>query len=964
MYFKALTIPTVLWIALAATVGAQILPDYNLIHDHPRIWMESGDSWPDLRAKIYGDATMRTRWQAFTNTCRKTSWDWTNVNSDTTFFFAFAQCLIGKTENDPSWYSTGAIPASQTWTPRNSIESDDWYRLALWTLVYDWLYDELTVEQKTTIQGYIEAWCDSLITAGEFSQDFSTQNEDYHNYHTQWITAALLSGLALHGDSTKATNYLNWALGRLYLDNHDLYDTNVCYNFMKSIKATGGHGLFEGPGYFKDAIPEIAWGIEAWDAATDRHCDLWGSTNYFVSMENAGYSIIYMHTPAFRRFKEEDSTYGANNYVTSYNMCLLSLLEKVFQNGTFLHYINDRWTAVGDWGSWDGGQVGRRSFYFLWNDPAVVSTGYTNLPTDRQLGDYVVLKNGWTTNDLLVVFKAGYHWKAHAHSDHGNFQFYRGSSLLSGKAGWYDTSSWATDSHRMAWANQTISGNCITIFDPDEVQANSVGQPYPNSGGQRLMNFQRIPPFPSGGTMLLGGGAMLDGGGHDVADPAYGVTNRYEELARYGRLSSLNLNQSNFTYLKADVTKAYANGYSGYGNNIRTKARLVQRELLYWRTNFVVVHDLVLTTKASNQTAFVTHQPYPPAIYSNGWQTANAGISDFEAASKARWDWGKDRVFQSTLYPTSNVKHHVVGGPSYSCYIESTGKDYSPQGLYLIYLLGGYMTPTQFNVGETVGDGTGGGGRVFYAGPTNYLYLYLTAETPFAVGHTVTGAMSRAAAVITEIHNSVRMTTQEPELQPWRIEVRPQAGLTTNYSFLNVFEVTTTGQAESVECELITATSSNMRGALIRCASPRIAIFSTTDTSQTNVSYEVSCSGRSQHLIADMIRGVYAIRQNGHLIGTCEVSRDELLSFESDGGGAFTVTPHTLYLLATTYQTAGEILLHWTSASNELYSVSYSETLLSSFRYMASNLPAHPPENTFTDRVEGAAHRFYRIELE
>jgi hypothetical protein len=133
----------------------------------------------------------------------------------------------------------------------------------------------------------------------------------------------------------------------------------------------------------------------------------------------------------------------------------------------------------------------------------------------------------------------------------------------------------------MAWAKQSISGNCITIYNPAETQSAEGGN-VPNSGSQRLMNYRKNPPFSTGGTLLLGGGAMLAGGGHDVADAGYGVTNRYEELARYGTVLAEELNNDDYAYKKVDITKGYTNAYSGNGDNISAKASLVQRSLVYF----------------------------------------------------------------------------------------------------------------------------------------------------------------------------------------------------------------------------------------------------------------------------------------------------------------------------------------------------------------------------------------------
>ncbi|MGD9611538.1 MAG: Calx-beta domain-containing protein [Kiritimatiellia bacterium] len=60
-----------------------------------------------------------------------------------------------------------------------------------------------------------------------------------------------------------------------------------------------------------------------------------------------------------------------------------------------------------------------------------------------------------------------------------------------------------------------------------------------------------------------------------------------------------------------------------------------------------------------------------------------------------------------------------------------------------------------------------------------------------------------------------------------------------------------------------------------------------------------------------------------------------------------------------------ETVLRWQSASNRVYSVWRSAALPDGFGLLvATNLPADPPLNVYTDRIDGAATRFYRIEAQ
>ena len=58
----------------------------------------------------------------------------------------------------------------------------------------------------------------------------------------------------------------------------------------------------------------------------------------------------------------------------------------------------------------------------------------------------------------------------------------------------------------------------------------------------------------------------------------------------------------------------------------------------------------------------------------------------------------------------------------------------------------------------------------------------------------------------------------------------------------------------------------------------------------------------------------------------------------------------------------GDFVLHWSSVTGRVYSVESSSNLLDKVWYnIASNLPATPPANVYTVRVDNASTRFGRI---
>jgi hypothetical protein len=57
------------------------------------------------------------------------------------------------------------------------------------------------------------------------------------------------------------------------------------------------------------------------------------------------------------------------------------------------------------------------------------------------------------------------------------------------------------------------------------------------------------------------------------------------------------------------------------------------------------------------------------------------------------------------------------------------------------------------------------------------------------------------------------------------------------------------------------------------------------------------------------------------------------------------------------------VVLQWPSVADRLYAVDRATNLVAGFEYLATNLPAQPPMNRYTDTVDAASAVFYRIRV-
>jgi len=92
---------------------------------------------------------------------------------------------------------------------------------------------------------------------------------------------------------------------------------------------------------------------------------------------------------------------------------------------------------------------------------------------------------------------------------------------------------------------------------------------------------------------------------------------------------------------------------------------------------------------------------------------------------------------------------------------------------------------------------------------------------------------------------------------------------------------------------------------------------------------------------------------------------------EARSGGADWGVPTAVFvnvqpappLLSASLQPAG-IVLSWPSATNALYTLLSTTNPAATFSVLASNIPAQPPNNLFTDAVSTVGARFYRLRIE
>jgi hypothetical protein len=90
-----------------------------------------------------------------------------------------------------------------------------------------------------------------------------------------------------------------------------------------------------------------------------------------------------------------------------------------------------------------------------------------------------------------------------------------------------------------------------------------------------------------------------------------------------------------------------------------------------------------------------------------------------------------------------------------------------------------------------------------------------------------------------------------------------------------------------------------------------------------------------------------------------------LLTWQEYIAGTNPTNPASVFEITGSSINAQGVVIRWASASNKLYNLSRTTNLMSGFSVLAgaSNLPATPPENVYTNPVSAGAAVFYKINV-
>lgn len=462
-------------------------------------------------------------------------------------------------------------------------------------IIYDWCYNELSAQQKTSLQNVMTGWFNFMTkTQSNMNQ---LQNDPTGNYFIGHVIGSAYMGYAIDGDNVLSAKMIDFARQRVLGDPGSLITDpkssfESAYNFFTQSVKGGLPSLatdsYLGPKtYFsapqKDGIPVQGWtyGRETCDFLIDYIYMVKTATGedmlatdpslktYFTKTAEA---LVHSYTP--NRFQYDNSNDNGSflGCVAAYGQPLrLSALLEGSTAGENVEYFyksflkpvnmldnsNKGYLEL----SWEklfyGKQRTAIPFNYAPYYPIPTTNIYTTPPINSGLHKFYMRKD-WSANSSWMTLDLGAGvYDQHNHNNAGHFKIIRGDN--------HDG-----DDHLLIAANEVAKDN----------GDNGISGPTNYSFASSFSNVLYIDDFHEYQGVDVNGTGGQTSFGYD--EPTHEEQN------------------DNFSYFRADLTSAYLTSYSAPMPENRSLT-YYYRSFLYLRnSDITLVYDKVLAKSTNN----------------------------------------------------------------------------------------------------------------------------------------------------------------------------------------------------------------------------------------------------------------------------------------------------------------------------------------------------------------------------
>jgi hypothetical protein len=333
---------------------------------------------------------------------------------------------------------------------------------------YDWLRNRPELDEATRRMAiaHMERWSDNFMNYLQKGGD-----NPFYSRMSGALAGLTVMGLALHGDSPKADEYVRFSAD--YLRNK----LGTIRQAEDGATAGGTYGL-------NHVFTDWANLVGAWRSATDWDAAAWIKDNQGDWLQRQLLWQIWATYPNGYMFKEGDLWEGAMDDSTQYRM-QVDAVTGMYRNGYGRAWANDmyrRWPTS----RWDNIPYDYHTQYawefFVFNDPDVQPKPLTDLGRadvfSPEVHGFVCWRSSWEADATIIHFKCGDTVDQHASRDQGKFTIFKKAPLAI-KAGAYI--GWKSPLHR--YYQSAWSANVVLFTGPGI------------SGEQGGMTLENVPSW-------------------------------------------------------------------------------------------------------------------------------------------------------------------------------------------------------------------------------------------------------------------------------------------------------------------------------------------------------------------------------------------------------------------------------------------------------------------------------------
>ncbi len=725
-----------------------------------------------------------------------------------------------------------------------------------WTYAYDAVYNALSSDH---------ALRDSISTLIGRQVEVAWDSPDYYEdpfYNAPWTSDGLLGAcLAVKGDyGARAWNRIEQEFDD-WLDH--VHERKLEQNLARVLNYQGQYPMCGG--YKNRRIKEDVTTALAWRTAVTDEDPFFEHADHFRQIDDAYLWRLRAN------FRESDCTGDGRliGLVDDTQWLYTYPSASIDENGEALWVLDETeeqtTAASGNKEVW---------FRILFDDRSVQrvnpeSSMQTNIKhfgdltvEDGRTSEYTFIRSDWNfnvndQNSVFLSFFCGPTLGCHEHGgSQGHLAIFRGDDVISAHAGLYDR---PENRHSKRYAAQTVSYNTILVADPDN--------PYIAGETDSLRYLMQLEGCQFEAERVNWESCHLNAPDKPFReDYIHGGVDRLEQL------------ENGDTYLHADFTRAYPSPLAPNDWPDGATVENATRQVMLEAGTFVVVCDRVTSVNPNAVKRVRWHCPNPNSfvLIDGSWTGGTPPYTVIYGgtpgqwstdAVRIRWDsWiddvvGDSRMFGTILYPVPAAS----GGP----------------GRKLVRV-GGSNSSGEWNMGRTSGDKPCCDDH----NDADNSYEFWLPEAEFnqkARARNCSGDCQTGTSGNTERSNgSYGFWVLDTEATGWKDHV-----------FLHAFEITAKSQSQPTMIDYLDDVDAEHIGCEIQLAgTSRINVFSRDEEPDIQISYQSSLLTPIQHLIADLVPGLYLVEEltSGFTAQVTVRDQSNVASFETPSGGTFRVT--------------------------------------------------------------------------